>query len=510
VGDIGMLLNGGSIIPDSSDTSPLIVRSRYGDGVAAHPAPLFDASSQATLVQFIDTYSGGAKQACGPLDFRSRDDVQAAMLADIQQQAPEDRAFTRYVDMTYATNAGACGSAVLGRRTALIQLLNGVSTAPAIAAPRYTDENELVIAVDMRALGWNRRIDLQGDGSRVFEDAWQAIVANVGPYALELEGPEADELTRLTGSPVPALPGNALLAAAATGDLYYALTGARERVSELAVALQSNPEDTAWVWSRAGVSGSVSGNGARPDRMVTRLQPRTPSTRAFWVLEELAPGGLRAEPVDHAFAGAQVMFNLPNGMPAYAVLAQNGATETELRGCAGGSECSEPRALNAVTCNACHVGNAVAMTDELRAFATANPDRYAGDELARIQAEYTPVEEFLQIVGNYNVAYQAVREAARFLSSANSVGYVFYEFQRDALTPRLAAAELGVSVEQLREAAAGLGTGTALVGQDVAQQLQSLASDTGQVSRAVFSDGYVGLSCALKGARNRPVNCPTP
>jgi hypothetical protein len=106
----------------------------------------------------------------------------------------------------------------------LLDLLNGTSTSAAVHAPRVTDPNNpIVYAIDLRDYAWNRPLTL-GEG-RDFLDAWEAIVDEVDTYGLEWNGPDADVLKRETGSRVPLLPANALIGSAATGRLYYALTG---------------------------------------------------------------------------------------------------------------------------------------------------------------------------------------------------------------------------------------------------------------------------------------------
>jgi hypothetical protein len=86
---------------------------------------------------------------------------------------------------------------------------------------------------------------------------------------------------------------------------------------------------------------------------------------------------------------------------------------------------------------------------------------------------------------------------------------VFYEFRRQALGPRDAAAELGVSEAQLRQALLRLDPEQGSDSErSIKRTLRRLDSDAGVVTREAFTSGYALLSCAIDGVRNRSARCP--
>jgi serine/threonine-protein kinase len=231
-----------------------------------------------------------------------------------------------------------------------------------------------------------------------------------------------------------------------------------------------------------------------PDRVITRFPEE-----AFWLLEEVAPSGsLRSAPVDYEWAGGQVIFTLPNGMAGYAIMGANGASLNELTSCSGSPECTEPRALNSVTCRGCHGRGLLEVVDDVGAFADSNPTLYEAQTLSRVRAQYLPTGEIMQVLEQDNAVYSAARaDAGLPLGTRSSIPRLFYEFQR-ALTSELAAAELGVTVEQLHQAIRRLEPvlGTSIE-RAVITSLQGLAASGVPVDRDTFGAGYQRLLCAV-------------
>jgi hypothetical protein len=511
--ELSNLINSGQIISGAGDISGLVSRLRYGDSLPGHAQLAVSGEETTQLARLIDEYEG-AEQPCAPPPFVDRDALYAAMLDDIRQQPPEDRPFVRYLGLTYATNAGACGSRYFGLTSLASELVNGLSLEPTITAPRSLPNalgSELVYAIDLRDYGWSRPLDADGDGDAEVADAWQAIAAEIGAYALELTGVEADELAAHTQSATPYAPLNAVVSAVATGPLYYALTGLGNDAFEAAVRLGVDlPADgTDAGLQRAGLVASRS----MPARVATRLEQSAFPGRAYWLLEDVptesagAASAPFADPLRFGAEGHQIIFQLPNGLQAYAIASNDGATISEIPSCFG---CSDPRALNAVTCQLCHGSGLLAMQDQVRPFALANPDLYPIADRARIQAEYLPAEELGALLEQDSQRHLAAREAAGVSAGTpNVIPGVFYEFLRRALGPEEAAAELGVSEAQLRQALLRLDPEQ---GSDdergIKRSLRGLDTDAGVVSREAFTSGYAALSCAIDGVRNRSARCP--
>jgi serine/threonine-protein kinase len=283
------------------------------------------------------------------------------------------------------------------------------------------------------------------------------------------------------------------VAAAVVGDLYSALVGVGVNANEL---FDSLGVDDASLW-RAGVFGV---NGQLPDRVVTRREQRAYPGHSWWTRQELPMGsaavGLSADPVSFPNEGGEVIFTLPNGLFAFALVGPDGGSGKEIPSCIGGIRCpTAVRAENSVTCRACHAG-LIGVTDEVLPYLDAEPGRYTAELEALIRAQYRP--EIWQALGADVVGHDAAVEASG-ASSFDVVARQYFERTRRPLDLDRAADDLGVSAAQLRGGIEALGTS--------APELAPLLSD-GMIEREQLSPHVVPLSCAIPGLRNRPATCP--
>ncbi len=482
IGDILHLewLFGDPLLTLPAETTRLILMLRYGDGIAEHTYPFVSEAELLTLIRFIDSVEL-FRESCGTVSFQP-DELQRVLLVDISRYPASDRAFIRYLT---PADPLSCGDS----RGLLFALMNGTSSAAVAVAPRC---DYGYCAIDLRDYGWNQPVDVDADGQPDFDDAWQAALAAVGPYAVQMTGPEAMELSSQTQTPVPVLPAPAFAHGVTTGPLYYALTGA-SRVSQGLVAnlperAGTLPPDIV----RAGILGSN-----RPDRAVTRHSQSNGGTGAIWTLEEL-PGTLRQAPVFREFDGAEVMFPLPNGMWAYALSRADGTVFRELPGCIG--SCAI-RAQSPVTCMACHHQGLLGVVDQMAPLMTTISPSYDSETLAAAQAQYVSAEALAALIDEDNR-----READAHASAGtqqgftNRIPYDVFSFEKP-LSLGAAKHELGfATVDMLRNVI------VARSGDPRIAPLQPLL-ERGQVERAVFSAAYETLLCGHEGASNRPAAC---
>ncbi|HVZ34795.1 MAG TPA: hypothetical protein VG963_20350, partial [Polyangiaceae bacterium] len=157
----------------------------------------------------------------GPIcsTFLNQDQLFQLVNADLAARDAEDRPFQRYVTIANRLGQLGCGAGLEGERAALAKALNSVSIDARARGLVPVDADQELFRIDLRDYQWDRQIVI--DGTR-FRDAWEALLAQ-SPYALEYVGDDADDAKADTGTTVPLLFSNALLAAVARAPVYYAL-----------------------------------------------------------------------------------------------------------------------------------------------------------------------------------------------------------------------------------------------------------------------------------------------
>jgi hypothetical protein len=487
--DVEMLLDNGYLRRGAGETSGLALWLQYGDARREHAGVRVSAEELGVLFDYVNSMP--APKTCQGYDIVDRDRAQELMSLDLARRAPADRPFIRYVGALQATQPTGCTGGPPGQG-AFVQLVNAISLSPQVVAVGEPIEGGPIYALDLRDYGWTAPIDVDGSGH--FEDRWSAIVAAAGPYALELQGPEADALKQQTGVPVPFLSATVFVAHASVGALYSALVGVGSDVSALATALAV---DDLSVPERAGFFGA----GALPDRVVTRREQG--AGLSWWTREELqAPAaidaGLARDPVHYSSRGAEVIFTLPNGLSAFAISGADGRRLDELP-CTSDLPCAGPiRALNSVTCRGCHGNDPTGLLDEVLPYLDADPTRYAPDLVPLIRQQYR-ADLWQALEADQTLAHTALEAATVGFGSRGSITDTYYDFADRPLDAIRAADDLGVQVEQVRAAITTLG--------DTAAELAPLLSD-GTIERRLFTSHFQELACAIGAPRNMPSRCP--
>jgi serine/threonine-protein kinase len=488
--DLDVLMASQLLLPEAAEVSPLVLWLQYGSSRREHAGIQVSPEEFDTLVGYVNGVPASSSGV--GLEVVDRERVYELMALDIMTREAADRRFIRYVGFA-KSEPQFCTDCARNERSAFVQLLNGVSLGPTIVPPAALSSAEStfspVYALDMRAYGWTVPVDV---GAVHFEDRWSAIVAAVGAEAIELSGPAADVLKRETQTPIPFMTAAQFVAAAAVGDLYSALVGVGGNANEL---LASLGVDDALLW-RAGVFGA----GLQPDRVVTRREQRAFPGHSWWTRQEFAIGagavGLAEDPVHIANEGGEVIFTLPNGLFAFAIVTSDGGSLGELPSCIGGTRCpTAVRAQNSVTCRACHAG-LVSMTDEVLPYLEAESGRYPAELEPLIREQYRP--DIWRAMDVDTTVHAAAAEAAGS-SFDDIVARVYFAQTRRPLDSRHVANDLGISTDQLRGAIEALGS--------EAPELAPLLAD-GKIAREQLHPYIVPLLCTITGLRNLPASCP--
>lgn len=487
-------LLGNWLWPRSGESSLLAVWLQYGYGNATpgHSGFELEPGDYRAVVDFIDGMWDG--YGCNTGTPRGRDEATLEMLKDIQSRDPADRPFIRYIGITHFSPTTSC--LFSAQHAAAVQLLNAVSLGPRIVIPTSFD-TIFIHAIDLRDYAWNRPIDFGGEGTPgvTFADGWEALVAAAQPYAQELQGPDADVLKQETGTAVPYVPDHVFVAVASTGDLYHSLVGLGTNVNDTRAALGVTDDGLL----RAGMFRT----GPTGERVVVRRTQSSDPAQSWWTREWLDsaadPGGLRLNPIDYPQSGQEIMFELPNGLYAFGIADADGTRVAQEPSCTGGV-CDPPVAAeSSITCRGCHgLGPLILPPDDVSLFADQNPTAYMPTTLANVRAQYRPAELGERLTAD-NERQLAALQALGSLDQLNLIGMVYYDFYSSPLDAPAAAAELGVTLDELRTAIPAV--------DDPSGSLAPLLGG-GSIDRSLFGARFQALGCAIAGSRNVPAGCP--
>ncbi len=369
-------------------------------------------------------------------------------------------------------------------KAALSKLINSLSWHAKIIHPRSADSQGIVLAVDVRQLGW-----IEPDGKNL----WDEILAKY-PYGLTHgrypEEPTINrqwkQVTERTRSSLPVLRTDWFIALAARPPLYHTLVQIPE---QLAALQQRIPTESGTLdlfqniidgrVQRAGFNGS--GVSDRNNRLIERHDTQY---GAFWISYDMkvsaGRGNLFVFPLGPKFAenpfdkqafvhdGGEVIFNLPNGLQAYMLVDNLGRRidEGPIAIVSDGNEkrSGTPAIVNGISCMACHQYGMIRKSDEIR-----GSHVLGGAAKDRIDQIYVLPEQLDAVFQQDEERFErAANEAVRpFLLTGSDAEKTIRDFPEPIapiakwyVVPELSLAdvtrELGVSdAEKVREVIAG-------------------------------------------------------
>jgi hypothetical protein len=432
------------VVPGKPAESELYERVRNGEmppaGAKKRPS---DADLRA-LKQWIDD---GAPdwQIVLPRTFVSDEAVLGLALADLQSLPERQRRFTRYVSFAHLANAGVARAELGAHAQALAKLVNSLSWHPRVTAPDALDKARTVFRIDLRDYKWTAR-------------SWDKLVAAY-PYRPAEPTPNARLLTAATGSELPLLRGDWLIATASRPPLYHDLLGLPERDKALerlvgVELLTDQQEETA---ARAGFNGS---GVSRNNRILERHDA---SYGAYWRTYDFADNTERRNIFDHPLGpaagggsfvpdGGEIIFHLPNGLQGYMLVDGSGRRIDR----APVEIVSDPKrpdrvVENGLSCMSCHFKGVIPKADQVRAHVLKNRTSFAAAAVASVKALY-PTEA--------NLKTRFDEDAERFTKALTKLGVpaeepepvsavaLRYEGTLDLATM---AAELGLQAPEFAE-----------------------------------------------------------
>jgi len=509
--ELDQLVKNGKIIPGDKEDSNLFIRMQQQNMPPAFmrtQRPTYSQIDQVGL--FIDELPKDIFQkaaACNSLDFLEQDEQIALMAQDIGRLDAEDQPFTRYLNITYSSNAGDCELAINRQRYALFKGINSVSTNTRIGKPVAINEEQTIYRIDIRDYNWDREIDLEDDGVVDFDDAWLAIVDAAGQYAVEYTGDQAQDLIDDSATAVPFLPVNAFIQFSEVDDLYYTLIGARANLFDFerdVLLIDTVVEIADDNLLRAGFSNS---GVSKQERVLNRFDQGTAGGYAYWIsfdfdggggLESLGNESIYEDPIDFNFAGGEAIFNLPNGLQAYYVANAKGDRLGEAPvGVVIDPAQNNGLVTNGASCHSCHNAGMITFTDTVRQFVVDNRVKFDNDTFEAVMEQYPSQQVFQSKMDEDSELHVSrVEEAGVPRKTPDPISRVFLDFQLGDIDATIAAGELQVSKEVLLDNLDALNP-----------QLQALGQEGGHVDRQVFTNNFLDSMCQLHPAdENVPAN----
>ncbi len=399
------------------------------------------------------------------------------MLVDLESVAEEDRPYTRYFSFAHRANAGACEEELARERRGLIDAINGLSRRPGLVTPVAVDSGGLYLRIDLRDLGWERALSVEGHR---YADFWAAAV-DVSAFSVPMLGPVPAAVREMTGTAAAVQPADAFIAAASQGPLYYAAHGIPRFLTELparfgtsAAPVSQGPPEVAraLIDSRRFFARRIvewRGNLERRDR-------------GYWVQFAAPEQGevLLAEPRGQV----EVLFGLENGLTGFAIY--DGSGERVTRASRTGVEDVLLRA--GTDCRRCH-GTGPWVLEEERTVAYEQLLVQAGPRARPALENVYGAAEGLRLLGE---AQRTLHQEARRLTGAldpldteDPASEMLWRFERP-LDREGALGELFTTQEEF-----------SLHLDALPPELRGLESPEGAVSRAVFAAHYRSTLCIV-------------
>nr|WP_276604970.1 c-type cytochrome domain-containing protein [Nannocystis sp. RBIL2] len=434
--------------------------------------------------------------------------------SDLSKLDPNDRQFQRYISFIDVYNAGYCPAQLKTYRQALTKLLNSLSEKSKPAFPvEIAGSHDAIFRIDLRLFGWDA-------------DLWDKI-ACANPYSVDYGVNEAypvaaaiqDALKNEQGRKVTLFvqPGRSFMNIVARPPLYHEILRIPATLAELAAAksgiddLAANAlaEQNNQALDLVARAGFYSSGVAEVNRIVERQE--ISSDGYFWHSFDFADrNGLRnifAHPLDFQADGGEVIFSLPNGFQAYAIVNHLGQrldkAPIEIVKDLDNEE-DEIAVVNGISCMGCHVSGIIVRADEIRAHIMSNMEDYVSQSIVGVKNLYpegnvmdlqqTDSDSFMKALEKVQVPVVIEADDGGLIEPIRIADFAFLRVE---LTTALAAAEIGTSPEKLLS---------------IEQTVPDIALlyDGGALKREDFGDMFAPSVEALQIGDAQPIAACTP
>ncbi len=459
--DLTALARDGRIVPGNPDNSTLWKLMLSGEMPYDYYSGDFSASSPSkdeiqTVADWIKAEGVALAEASVQRPFITDSEVVAAIAADLSDLPRNRVKRTRYLTLANLANAGVPDEELEVYRQAAVKVLNSLSRVSDPARYEKFGPGDTILRFDLDALGWS-------------EKDWRLAVSAT-PYAIDYNLPMMRFLKESSGDSMPFMRADVFAFATTQPAMYHRLVGIPDDVLTLEsyLGVDAETDIAAGKVARAGFQKSgVSQN----NRMIERHSAKagtywrsydfaTNAKEKSLFLSPLGPGGEGGFVPD----GGEYIFSLPNGMQAY-MLADAEGHRIEKGPISVVSDVSRPdkSVANGISCMGCHAEGMISRTkDEIRAYVLAD-NTFPISVRERIEQLHPEQSEMDRLMAIDRDRFEsAMRRAGldpklRAPGGVEPISALVQHFERN-LTKAMAAAEFGLTPEQMTAGAPSAGT----------------------------------------------------
>jgi WD40 repeat protein/mono/diheme cytochrome c family protein len=489
--DVPRLIASGKIVPGKPDQSPLWKRLAKDSMPPAGEEPRPAERERALLRSWIEAGAPPAKPIRERLRV-SESEILRWVLDDLRKLDRRSRRFQRYLTLVPLYHEGLSDDELQTYRHAVAKLVNSLSWSPKVRVPEEVGPRGLLLRIDLRWYMWDANL-------------WNRLLAEY-PYGILVEGAAGRAVMTATATKMPIVRADWFVATACRPPLYFDLLQMPASLPELERQLRVDALVNIQQQrvARAGFNGSgISKNN--------RIIERHESVHgAYWktydfeaIPQNLAERGFLAPDQRNIFAfplgpsgaslrepfltvGGEVIFSLPNGLHGY--MLYNAAGNRIDKGPI--QIVSDPRRPDravetGISCISCHLTGINPKSDQVRDFVAKNPQVFPRAERELIEALYVPDATMSrQMREDMDRFREAIAKTGAKIGKTEPVSALTLRYEAD-LDLRTAAAEIGLTPEQLRDALAH--------SPSLSQTLGSLRVPGGTVARALWVQTFADL-----------------
>jgi hypothetical protein len=353
-------------------------------------------------------------------------------------------------------------------REGLVKMLNSLSRSSDILGIDKSSAVNRLVAVDGERTIF--RLDLSDIGWQ--DSDWERVIRHY-PYALKQRGGRANSLYSSTSSELPVVRADWFVFATSQPPLYHDLVGIKPQLHELERDLGLD-RVAAIRERRVQRSGMVDSQvSIFNNRLIERI-PLSSRAGTYHISYDFASnidrqnffenplGPVGVFKTEFAFQhdGGEVIYNLPNGFQAYALVTAAGARlNIAPQNIVADASMPGSVIINGISCIACHFQGVkpergdkrLASLDEVRTAAEENRRRFSEDDLELIRELYPLPEKFQALMEQDRKRFLDAQATAGIRTDGNTepVRALFDRFAKD-LDLNAVAADFGLSPEECK------------------------------------------------------------
>ena len=381
----------------------------------------------------------------------------ALILHHVRRSEKSDREFLRFFSLRHLLDAGVTAERLETHRVAFTKAINHLSWEKELVIPQTLDADGTVLAVDIRKLGWHKKVLRSTSDDKRSLNLFDLVLLEY-PYATI--APDSDDFDQLESElfgatkqvrPIPFVRTDWFCSVVLQPPLYHDLLQLPRTLEELESILNVDSQDN--VSTNLAIRAGLTVSGvSRNNRIVERHPQRDGyyyASRDF--ASNLGSENILRDPIDFRASGGEMIFRLPNGMQGYYVADGQGrrldAAPTSI---VVDKFASDRVVRNGLGCIRCHRAGIKDFRDSVRDVVAALPGNPGFDRRKALEL-YPTRETWDDIIARDKRLFEkAMSNIASGSAQREPVSVVTSEYLEGTLSVQEAAAELGVSHDDLR------------------------------------------------------------